>query len=302
MVWNNHFWAEYITDVFIPDVDTFAQCLTKRLLPTFNTLDTEAEQLKQEEYDRLANSIFSDDGDLSEIAEKAHDKAISFYITMSNALQGIINMFTVGLYHLWEQQLILLHRKELVKIEDEKNISLRITKKSKARLKSEGVPDDVLQKLNGIKSGKNKLEFLDNVNKKIGDEQTVKYISSIIKHAEKHFSSLNSNEAIKALQENGIDVTKFNCWTKIDELRLVANTVKHADGESAEELKELRPDMFKHPDSMLSIQMSAKLVGPVYLPLFGEGLYITQDEFDSYVITVKEFWNDLSTDLEMQKD
>ena len=123
-----------------------------------------------------------------------------------------------------------------------------------------------------------------------------------MKHAEKRFPSINSNEAIKALQVNGIDVTKFNCWTKIYELRLVANTVKHADGESAEELKELRPHMFKHPDSMPSIQMSAKFIGPVYLPLFGEGLYITQDEFDSYFITVKEFWNDLSTDLKMQKD
>ena len=40
-----------------------------------------------------------------------------------------------------------------------------------------GVPADVLQKLKGIKSEKNKLEFFDNVNKKIGDEQTVKFIS-----------------------------------------------------------------------------------------------------------------------------
>ena len=33
----------------------------------------------------------------------------------------------------------------------------------------------------------------------------------------------------------------------MDELRLVANTVKHAEGISAEKLRNIRPQLFQHP-------------------------------------------------------
>jgi hypothetical protein len=51
----------------------------------------------------------------------------------------------------------------------------------------------------------------------------------------------------RRLKARGLDVTSFHCWGKLDELRLVANTVKHAEGESARKLHALRADMFEHP-------------------------------------------------------
>jgi hypothetical protein len=36
-------------------------------------------------------------------------------------------------------------------------------------------------------------------------------------------------------------------WARIDELRLVANSVKHAEGPSAQQLRELRADLFQNP-------------------------------------------------------
>ena len=35
----------------------------------------------------------------------AHDRAITYYETMYSLQQGVINMFSVGLWHLFEQQL-----------------------------------------------------------------------------------------------------------------------------------------------------------------------------------------------------
>jgi|SRR5215472_13366004 len=50
----------------------------------------------------------------------------------------------------------------------------------------------------------------------------------------------------------GVDLRALNSWNSINELRLLANVVKHAEGNSSEELRELRPDLFAHPDLMLS--------------------------------------------------
>lgn len=41
------------------------------------------------------------------------------------------------------------------------------------------------------------------------------------------------------------DLEKFSCWGKISELRLLSNVIKHRDGWSATQLKQLKPDFFK---------------------------------------------------------
>ena len=45
-----------------------------------------------------------------------------------------------------------------------------------------------------------------------------------------------------------IDVERFKSWPKVEELNRLADAIKHADGWSCERLKELRPDLFCHPD------------------------------------------------------
>ena len=45
----------------------------------------------------------------------------------------------------------------------------------------------------------------------------------------------------------GIDLSSLEPWAKLHELRLVANSVKHAEGVSAKQLRELRPDLFQNP-------------------------------------------------------
>ena len=63
--------------------------------------------------------------------------------------------------------------------------SFKITEQSLKSLKTEGVPDDVLEKLQGIKNQKvrNEERFLDLLKTTIGDDRTVTFKSSIMKHA-----------------------------------------------------------------------------------------------------------------------
>jgi hypothetical protein len=90
----------------------------------------------------------------------------------------------------------------------------------------------------------------------------------------------------------GINFESFQCWPKLKELNLVANTVKHGDGRSSEGLKSLNPDLFRDPlDTFPHISMLP------LRPLVGEGLRMTVDHFNNYKRGIEEFWEELTTAL-----
>src|SRR5260370_8941912 len=84
----------------------------------------------------------------------------------------------------------------------------------------------------------------------------------------------------------GIDLPSLEPWAKIDELRLIANSVKHAEGGSAKQLRELRPDLFQNPAfAHIRAEMGASWFDrqePLSMPLAGEDLFVTEDDFRNY--------------------
>ena len=87
----------------------------------------------------------------------------------------------------------------------------------------------------------------------------------------------------------GLDITTFASYSKLDELRLVANTVKHGDGFSASELLSRAPHLFEeHIVDGSSLPLR---------PLFGEGLRLTEAHFSSYKNSLEAFWHELATTL-----
>ncbi|HEV3483009.1 MAG TPA: hypothetical protein VGR97_11865 [Candidatus Acidoferrales bacterium] len=78
-----------------------------------------------------------------------------------------------------------------------------------------------------------------------------------------------------------IDLKQFPSWPLIDELRLVANTVKHAEGSSETQLRRIRPEIFQRPLIREDPNISAFPM-PVHVPLGGDGLYVTGDDFRNY--------------------
>ena len=105
-------------------------------------------------------------------------------------------------------------------------------------------------------------------------------------HEENDEKLCKVDEAWKRLRESRIDIEKFRSRRKIKELRLVANTVKHAEGDSANKLRKIRPDLFISPNSSL------------FKPLFGEDFFVKPDDIDSYTSTIIEFWEELAIALE----
>lgn len=77
------------------------------------------------------------------------------------------------------------------------------------------------------------------------------------------------------------DLTTFASWNAINELRLVANAIKHGEGRSTDELRPLRPDLFQSPHLRNDPRFPV-VHWPIHLPLGGDGLYVTADDFKKY--------------------
>jgi len=148
---------------------------------------------------------------------------------MSGLRQGLQNMSAAALYHLYEQQVMLFHRREVLDLGEENDAAL----------------------------------FKHSVFR----ERLLRY---------------------------GIDVKTFASWPLIEELRLVANTVKHAEGDSAADLHSRRPELFIAPQVADLPFLGSKAVARVFQPVMGEDLYVSVDDIRRYANAVEQFWSELS--------
>jgi len=114
-------------------------------------------------------------------------------------------------------------------------------------------------------------------------------------------SAIDLAEVVAWLKDEiSVNVKTFRSWKTIAELKLVANTVKHAEGGAARKLRRVRPDLFILPKfrSESKHKKKARMPGRIRRPLLGEDIYITPDEFELYAQATIDFWNELSNAVE----
>jgi hypothetical protein len=88
-----------------------------------------------------------------------------------------------------------------------------------------------------------------------------------------------------------LDLKALSAWPKIDQLRLIANCVKHGEGSSATQLRQLRPDLFEDPRVRELLPQFPKMYTSPSLrrPLAGEDLYVTPELFTEYSEATNRF-------------
>jgi len=227
-LYNIGFWEGYIRNRFIKQIELLTESIQNRIIPTFDTIEKEAEELSEKEWGRLCSSCYSPDIDPADLAEKAEEIGIDYYTTLSGIKQTILNITATALYHLFEQQIIFLLRRE------------------------------VLQPSKENEAGLMKISIFR--------EQLLK---------------------------KGVDIYSFASWDKIDELRIVSNSVKHTEGSSAKKLRKIRPDMFKHPILRNHPEMDLidSPISHVYMPLAGDDIFVIHNDLAEYKIALVDFWN-----------
>jgi hypothetical protein len=68
--------------------------------------------------------------------------------------------------------------------------------------------------------------------------------------------------------------------------------LRGGDGPSAQEAKKQYPELFKDP-----FDPSSTFLGLPLRPLAGEGLHLTEKQFDDYKADILVFWNELTAAL-----
>lgn len=218
----NTFW---IRDFFLPQVKYLKEALMNRLIPTFDTIAEEGEEISRAAWDAAAGASW--DGDILEPNLNWDDPGVDHYLNLMATRQSIINLCAVAIRHLFEQQCLMLLRRDLLPRRDELNPTLA-----------------------------------------------------------------KMSEFKRQLNNRHIDVATLDGWSILEELRLVSNVVKHAEGGSAAELRNLRPEMFVHPDDRDSPPSFGDhhIIDELFQPLAGADLYVTGIDLNTYFDAASAFW------------
>jgi len=123
MALNSTFWAPDIVKVFCREVQLLHETLNDRILTNFKNIDRESEEISQAEYDRIGSTPGGEYYDMEMAAEHAQEMGISHYEHMTGIRQGILNLFAVAYWHVFEQQAMFFHRRQILNPSDENNIN-----------------------------------------------------------------------------------------------------------------------------------------------------------------------------------
>ncbi len=97
------------------------------------------------------------------------------------------------------------------------------------------------------------------------------------------------------LDAGGCSMKSLSAWSKVNELRLVANTVKHGSGPSSDELFTIRPDLL-YPNYDKQDQNSRPFL--LRKPAAGEDLYVTEQDIAAYFEAAISLWQEFSIKIE----
>lgn len=231
-MFDGHYWSRVFRDVFAAHCSRFVEAIETRVLPAFDSLEREADEAADAEWDRLGNLPGDPDRDMSDLAEQATEAGVDYFMSMVGVRQSLLNISAAALSHMVDQQLLFFLRRAVLHPSEEDDPDLM----------------DI---------------------------------------------SILTDRLLAA----GLDLRVMPTWETLQELRLVANTVKHAEGRSAAKLRKLRPELFVLPESREDSDEELVSAPHVYLPLAGEDVYVTMDDLRAYSEAVARFWEEFGSAL-----
>ena len=120
---NLHYWMCRSQTTFRKQIAVLREVIENRLLPSFSAIEEEADAISEETWGRL-EAAGGPDSDPGMAAQTAIDAGVMHYLAMRDAQQGLLNLFSVALYHMMEQQMVIILRQELNPKGDRKSWNL----------------------------------------------------------------------------------------------------------------------------------------------------------------------------------
>lgn len=223
---NINWWEEWIRRDFIAQIEIQRDGFLKRILPTFDNLEDEADQIGEEAYTNIGTD-WPPDSDPADAAELAYDEATRYFQSMVAFRQTMLNLSIVSLYQLFEQQCIYMVRKDYL----------------------DDCPDI-----------------------RVSDFKLCNFI--------------------KIIDWCGLGIKAFKSWPKLQEMHDLCNAIKHADGPSAQKLRDRRPELLHHEQKMPTNNSPWGGRTRLYQPLAGEELYVSPEDVTYYANVLTQFWEE----------
>ncbi|MCB2188250.1 MAG: hypothetical protein KQJ78_17660 [Deltaproteobacteria bacterium] len=141
---DHKFWSKHFEKVFIPQLERTVDVFLGRILPVLNNIEAEAEQIQEEELTRLEQSCDPNMFEYEDILNMALDAAVDHYHSMTDIRQSLINLYSIAIYHLWEQQVLTFHRRQVLHPCQENQLELITRSQFENMLREEGINVDLL--------------------------------------------------------------------------------------------------------------------------------------------------------------
>jgi len=132
------------------------------------------------------------------------------------------------------------------------------------------------------------------------EQQVIEFFGRyIVGEAHRHkVSAISLSEFKRVAERVGVRIDEFPSAGTIETLRLCANTVKHAEGSSASQLRERRAEFFVHLGVSGTELGSLMASRTIYAPLSGDDLYVTESHLDEFLAGAVQFWRDMAYALQ----
>lgn len=105
---NGHRWKEYVDNLVTPDFQRFGDVVRTRILPVFDGINKEADDLAKQRYDELMSSAgpHEDWDDGGAIADLAMEAGYDHYDMLVSMRSATLNLYAAAFYHLTEQHIV----------------------------------------------------------------------------------------------------------------------------------------------------------------------------------------------------
>lgn len=125
-------------------------------------------------------------------------------------------------------------------------------------------------------------------------------------HKRQVLSMFEENEAkhhkwqvfVERMNGAGIAIEDLPSWSKVNEMRVVANAIKHGEGSALNMLVKIYPDILIAPELRNEPRLFANAEPRVDRPAGGEDIYVTEEDIEQYGRASVQFWNEVASEVE----
>jgi hypothetical protein len=123
---------------------------------------------------------------------------------------------------------------------------------------------------------------------------SLRIINKLFKNGE-NVCITKMGDCIRILEKINLKIKQKNFYKDLDELRLLVNTIKHGQGSSANQLKNIKPEFFTsiYGEDISSLEVSETVFSSPY------PLNLKESDFERYLKAIRSFWAWLPSKLEL---